>query len=295
MHFFNIKDIENLTGIKAHTLRVWEQRYSMHLPKRKESKHRLYDNEDLKQLLRISYLYHQGWKVSKIAQLSAEKVLEEVDRVSAEGNDYTYFTNQLIEYAVDFDKEGFLKKLDEIIAASGFENTIVKVCYPLLQRIGMLWMTSHIIPAQEHFCSYIIQHKIIAETESLPNISSTTRQILVFCPHGEYHDLPLFYINYLLRKNGWSNIFLGANVSLPLLKQFAEAGNAEYMFLHVITNFTGLQMEDYLEVLCREFEGKKIVASGSGVQHLQRNFKNLKILKSDKEVYRFIEKEELPT
>ena len=100
-------------------------------------------------------------------------------------------------------------------------------------------MTNHAIPAQEHFCSYIIQHKIIAETEKLAKPSPSAPEIILFCPHGEYHELPLFYIDYLLKKWGWSTFFLGSNVSFDLLQQFAARESVQYLFLHVITNFTG--------------------------------------------------------
>src|SRR5690349_21698295 len=107
MHLFTIRDIENLTGIKAHTLRIWEQRYNLHLAKRKESNHRQYDNEDLKKWLRISFLYHQGWKISKLASLTEQQVLDEIEKINPDKNNYAYFVNQLIEYSVDFDQVGF--------------------------------------------------------------------------------------------------------------------------------------------------------------------------------------------
>jgi MerR family transcriptional regulator, light-induced transcriptional regulator len=289
MYHFTIRDIENLCGIKAHTLRVWEQRYQFFTPKRKESKHRLYDNEDLKQLLRIAFLYQQGWKISKIAQLSPEQVLTEIAQFNPGTDNYQYFINRLLECAIDFEKDGFLKELQNIIEKTGFEACIAHVCYPLLQKIGMLWMTNHVIPAQEHFCSYLIQHKIIAETEKLEKPNGTATEIILFCPHGEYHELPLYFINYLLRKRGWSTFFLGSNVSLNLLEQFASRESVQYLFLHVITNFTGFTMDDYFEKLCLTFRDKKIIASGTSVFGLQRNFTNLTLLKSDKEIYQFIQ------
>ncbi len=289
MYYFTIRDIENLCGIKAHTLRVWEQRYNFFTPKRKESKHRLYDNEDLKQLLRISFLYQHGWKISKIAQLSPEQIIREASQFQPGPESYQYFINQLLECALDFEKEGFTKQLENIIAKTGFEDCIRQVCYPLLQKIGMLWMTNHVIPAQEHFCSYIIQHKIIAETEKLAKPASSAPEIILFCPHGEYHELPLFYMDYLLKKWGWSTFFLGSNVSFDLLQQFVHRDSVQYLFLHVITNFTGFTMDDYFEKLCKTFADKKIIASGTSVFGLQRNFTNLTVLKSDDAIIQFIE------
>jgi DNA-binding transcriptional MerR regulator len=188
MYQFTIRDIENLCGIKAHTLRIWEQRYKLIEPKRKESQHRLYDNEDLKKLLRVSILYHRGWKISKIAQLAPETLAREIHTGSGT-EEYHYYIAQLVEKSIVFDKDGFVQELDRVIQVLGFEKCIVQVCYPLLQRIGLLWTTGHIIPAQEHFCSYIILHKIIAETDKLPPPEKTAPEIVLFSPHGEHPNI----------------------------------------------------------------------------------------------------------
>src|SRR5687767_4861727 len=290
MHYFYIRDIENLCGIKAQTLRIWEVRYRIFLPKRKESNHRLYDNEDLKQLLRIAYLYRQGWKISRLAQLNPQQILEQVMMTAEEKKTGSFYITQLLEKAIDFDQSGFSRLLDTTIEALGFERCMVEVCYPLLQKIGILWMTSHVIPAQEHFCSYLIQHKIIAVTDQLPLPESAAPEILLFCPHGEYHELPVFFIHYLFRKNGWNSFYIGTSVSMDLLQQFVAGKQADYLFLHLITNFTGSTADDYLEQLCRAFPGKTIVASGAAALEAQRNFTNLKLLRSDSEIYDFIEK-----
>lgn len=289
MYQFTIRDIENLCGIKAHTLRIWEQRYNLLTPKRKESQHRIYDNEDLKKLLRISVLYHRGWKISRIAQTPEAAMIAELDATTPGKEEYHYYITQLVEKAIDLDKQGFVTTLNGIIDNIGFEKSIVQVCYPLLQKIGMLWMTDHIIPAQEHFCSYIIEHKIIAEIDKLPQPDKAAPEIVLFSPHGEHHELPLYFINYLLRKNGWTTVFLGSNVKMELLKQFAAAPNITHLFAHVITNFTGFGLDDYFEGVCRTFHDKQVVASGAAIFSLQRNFTNLLLLKSDEAIYKFVQ------
>jgi len=147
-----------------------------------------------------------------------------------------------------------------------------------------------LIPAQEHFCSYIIQHKIIAETDKLPQPPGNAPEIILFSPRGEYHELPLYFINYLLRKSGWTTLFLGTNVKLALLKQFAVQQNITHLFLHITTNFTGFGLDDYFEEICKTFSNKKIVASGSAIYTVQRQFTNLLLLKSDAEIYWFVER-----
>ena len=289
MEYFTIKDIENLCGIKAHTLRIWEQRYNLFVPKRKDSQHRIYDNDDLKQLLRISFLYHNGWKISKIAGLSSDQIAEEVRKSEINSKTYKTFIIQLIEAAVDFDEISFVEILNQLTGKLGFEKCITDICYPYLNRIGMLWVTNNVIPAQEHFSSYIIQNKIIAETDKL-SINNEAPSLLLFSPKGEYHELPLLFIFYLLRKNGWSVVYLGSSITKEVVKQFTENDEMKYLFLHLITNFTGWDADVYFEDLCRSFPNKQIVASGAAVHQVQRNFVNLKLLKSDKEIYEFIER-----
>ena len=289
MEYFTIKDIENLSGIKAHTLRIWEQRYNLFVPKRKDSQHRIYDNDDLKQLLRISFLYHNGWKISKIAGLSSAQIVEEVRKSEINSKTYKTFIIQLIEAAVDFDEISFVEILNQLTAKVGFEKCITDICYPYLNRIGMLWVTNNIIPAQEHFSSYIIQNRIIAETDKL-SINNEAPTLLLFSPKGEFHELPLLFIFYLLRKNGWSVVYLGSNITKEVIKQFTENGEMKYLFLHLITNFTGWDADVYFEDLCKSFPNKQIIASGAAVHQVQRNFVNLKLLKSDKEIYEFIER-----
>lgn len=291
MYSFTIKDIENLCGIKAHTLRMWEQRYGLLKPRRKESNHRMYDNEDLKKLLRISMLYQQGWKISRIAQLAPAALQDEVRNLNPAADNYYYYITQLIEKAIAFDKEGFIEELERVAGAIGFENAVVQVCYPMMKRLGQLWITERLIPAQEHFCSYIIQHKIIAETDKLPPPEREAPEILLFSPHGDYHDLALYFINYLLRKCGWTTLFLGTDVTTDLLKQFAPNENITHLFLHVTVNFTGFGLDDYFETLCKTFRTKKIIASGLAVFSVQRSFTNLTLLKSDEAIHQFVKKE----
>lgn len=288
MQYFTIKDVENLSGIKAHTLRIWEQRYDVFTPRRKESLHRVYDNEDLKQLLRISFLYHNGWKISKIAALNKEQIAEEVRNFEIDTKTYKTFMLQMIEAAMDFNEAKFVDIINSIEQQIGFERSVIEVCYPYLNRVGMLWVTSNIIPAQEHFSSYIIQNRIIAETEKI-NFVRKQPAVALFSPKGEHHELPLLFINYLLKKNGWKVIYLGVNVRKEIIKQLMVSNDVDYLFVHHLTNFTGWDADIYFEDLSKTFQSRKIVVSGPVVKQIERRFSNVSLLQSDKEVYAFIE------
>lgn len=289
MEYFTIKDIENLSGIKAHTLRIWEQRYKLFTPQRKTSQHRIYDNEDLKELLRISFLYQNGWKISKIAELSSREIEEKVRQYEINSKTYKSFIIQMIEAAVDFDEESFVTIINHLVEKIGFEKCIAEVCYPYLNRIGMLWVTNNIIPAQEHFSSYIIQNRIIAETDKLDSANNSPT-IILFSPKGEYHELPLLFINYLLKKNGWKVIYLGANIAKDVVRQVTISEEIEYLFIHHITNFTGWDADVYFEDIAKSFLATKIVVAGTVVHQIQRSFSNTTLLKSDKEIYAFAER-----
>jgi DNA-binding transcriptional MerR regulator len=287
MQQFTIRDIENLTGIKAHTLRIWEQRYEFFKPQRKESQHRFYDNEDLKALLRISFLYHSGWKVSKIASLTAEEISKEVRETQVADAFTSQFVSRLIEAALDFDSIAFTNVLEEIEARIGFEKTILEVCYPYLKKIGLLWSTNRVIPSQEHFSSYIIQNRIIAETDRLPAVKKNLRIVLI-SPQGEFHELPLLFVNYMLKKNQCGTLYLGTNIKTDDLLKLESIPGISSLFVYLITNFTGETTDDYLESLCKTFSSTKIIAAGEGIRNVERNFANLQLLKSDEQILEFV-------
>ncbi len=262
MQTFSIRDIENLSGIKAHTLRVWEQRYGLIMPARKESRHREYTNEDLKHILRVSYLYHHGYKISRIAGMNPE----EINALSLDYNQHTsfdVFINQFIEAALDFDEDRFEEVFDSLILHLGFEKAFIHVVYPFLQKLGMLWMTGNILPAQEHFSSHIIRKKIILAIDALTMVPDEQgEKIILFSPSGEYHEIPLLLIHYLLKKSGNPIVYFGIDISVDELKLYAAGNPSCMLYFHMVTNFTDMEPEAYLEMLCDCFPGKKIFASG---------------------------------
>jgi DNA-binding transcriptional MerR regulator len=290
MQKFTIRDIEHMCGIKAHTFRIWEQRYNFFTPKRKKSKHRYYDNEDLKKLLRISFLYHTGIKVSHIANLSDEEINSKVENAYITSKNYEGGVIKLLDAAVQFDENFFNGVLDDLTNSLGMENAVVHVCYPFLNRVGLLWMTNNIIPAQEHFSSYLIQHKIIAETDKLPKAADQSIRIALFTPDVEHHELPLLFINYLLKKAGWRTIYLGSCFNWQQWGDVIDKEKAAYVFIYLITNFTKFDIDDYLQRICKAFPNQKIIAAGKSIIPAQRNHVNLRLLKTDEEIKSFIAK-----
>lgn len=188
MNKFTIKDRENLSTIKAHTWRIWEQRYNIAIPQRKDSNHRFYDNENLKQILRISYLYRSGLKISKIAKLTPEEMNRMALRNLYKDETNEFYIKEMIEASLDFDEERFERNFVEAINSRGLEETIINVFYPYQERIDVLWLTDHVIPAQEHFTSNIIRQKIIAAIDQLKPVSTNENKLIaLYTPEEEQH------------------------------------------------------------------------------------------------------------
>lgn len=280
MNHFTIRDIENLCGIKAHTLRIWEQRYTLVAPKRKDSLHRFYDNDDLKEFLRISFLYHSGFKISKIAALSAEEMQIIVENYSAKTENHRLFIHQLIEAGIDFDKEKFEKIISYLVLKIGFEKCIIEVLYPFLLRVGFLWITNNIIPAQEHFSSNIISEKIILATDGLQLKPANETRIVVFAPFGEHHEIPLLTANYFFRKNNIRTVYFGVNVKVESLVEYLNVKPATHLYAHLTTSLSNERLMNYLLLLNKHFREMKIIVSGPGSKVIEKNIENLLILTS---------------
>ena len=293
MNQFSIRDIENLCGVKAHTLRIWQQRYQLFIPKRKESQHRTYDCDDLKELLRISFLYHNGYKISKIAGLSPEQIQEEVAKVKPQPCNYEVFVHQLIEASLSLDKEKFDRVADELLAKMGMEKCILHVFYPFLQRIGLLWMTNHVIPAQEHFSSHIIRKKILAATDRLTVKADEKYNVVIFSPAGELHEIPLLVVNFLLKKRGVKTTYFGTDVTTESLVYYAKHHPITHFYAHLITRIDSSGVNDSIAVLCKTFPSIPVIISGPACDCIQQQEANLAQLCSLDDVISFADS--LPT
>jgi len=262
MNHFTIRDIENLCGIRAHTLRVWEMRYGIVQPRRKESKHRVYNTEDLKHILRISHLYHRGYKISRIASMS----LDEMRKHTLENhhkNNFESLINQLMEASIDMDENQFRDVLDYSIRNLGAEQCMIHVIYPFLNMVGLLWMTGNVIPAQEHFASNLIRNCICRQLESLPTTSPDRRErTVLFCPPGEYHEIPLLFMQYLLTAQGKRCVNFGCDTNTEVISAYVKRNTVSTILVHHITNFTDQAPGAYLQELLATFPDQRIIASG---------------------------------
>lgn len=234
MKRFTIRDIECLTGIKAHTIRVWEQRYDLVKPKRTETNIRYYDSQDLKKFLNISTLLDKGYRISKIAGMEQEAMCKLIAEL-AEHDCTCDKTNALCTATLKLDEKAFERTISTCIALMGLEDTITGVVFPFMRKIGLMWQVGTINPAHEHFISHLIKQKLLSAIDELPPVESDfAKKYLLFLPEGETHEIGLLFANYILKSNGQHVLYLGQNLPLNDLKQVAGYYHPDF----VITTLT---------------------------------------------------------
>lgn len=288
MNRFTIRDIENLSGIKAHTLRIWEHRYNFMTPKRKESNHRFYDNEDLKHILRISYLYHSGRKISNIAFMADKEINDIIDKENSV-NTNEFLITQLMEASIDFDEDKFETVLNTSFSKTNVEDAIINVIYPYLKKIGLLWLTEHIIPAQEHFSSNIISHKLLSKIDSLSSVPKpNSKRVLLFTPVNEHHEIPIIFIQYLLKKNGHRVIYFGDSIQLNDIEEYCAVNTVDVLHFHVITNLNGIHLNEYVTKLSNKFPKQKIIISGPAAIEVTLTMQNTRQLVNMKQLLEYV-------
>ena len=291
MSVFSISDIENFTGIKAHTLRIWEQRYHLLCCKRKESKHRFYDHDDLKRLLKISFLYSNGYKISQIAAMPEEEVHRLALEIKASTDNYGIFVNQLTEAAMELDTARFEKVLYNIMLYIGFEKCVTQVILPTLQRMNILWLVGIMIPAQEHFARALIVKKMLMAIDGLEPVHYTEgRRVLLFAPTGDFQEIPMLFARYRLKKQKVPHIYIGTNVSLEVLEEYKLSQPFTQVYCHQASSLVRCDMDDYAQKLSALFPDKEIFFCGAKTCQLTEDLPaNVRILKCINAVSAFVE------
>jgi len=274
MGFYSIKDLENLSGIKAHTLRIWEQRYNIITPKRTDTNIRLYDDTDLKFILNISLLREYGYKISEISLMSENEMRAEVVSLTEKKIKFPDQIQTLTIAMIDLDEERFEKVIALNILQLGFEQTMINIIYPFLHRIGVLWMTGSISPAQEHFISNLIRQKIIVAIDGQPNHwNNKTKKFMLFLPEGELHEISLLFANYILRSRQQKVIYLGQSLPFADLESAYEMHKPDYLFT-ILTSFpSDNDAHKYITKLKDRFTETKILLTGYQVVNINLNVK----------------------
>ena len=261
-----IKDIENITGIKAYTLRIWEQRYGMLVPKRTETNIRYYEEDDLKYMMNIAILNANGIKISRIAQMDRDDVQRKTLSISENNSGQQSQISTLTSAMFDFDEREFNKTLSINILQLGMEQTTTQIIFPFLQHLGVMWLSGTIHIAHEHFITNLIKQRIFVAIDQLNIIpNANAKKFLLFLPNGENHELSLLLASYLLRANGKNVLYLGTSTPLEDLNKIHKLHNPDYVFCALTNPNSSMPVQVYLNTLSRSWPNTQILVTGSQV------------------------------
>jgi DNA-binding transcriptional MerR regulator len=262
MTSFTIKDLENLSGIKAHTIRIWEQRYSFIKPERTGTNIRCYSNDELKKILNVALLNKYGYKISHIDKMNEGEMKEKILSLNQMEAQQERIVNELIQCMVDIDMERLENILDKFIVARGIERAIIQIIFPFLEKIGILWLTNHINPAQEHLVSNIIRQKLIVGIDGIVTPIRVNKSVLLFLPEGEYHELGLLFMYYLLKSRGVNTIYLGSSVPLKDVEYIVNLKKPDYLYSHLTTVGQNFNFDRFITNVTQKFATIPTIISG---------------------------------
>jgi len=263
MAVYSIKDLEKISGIKAHTIRIWERRYALVQPSRTSTNIRYYSDDDLKKLLNISILNQNGFKISKIAHLNDHQLRDRVLDLCLDARNNSVQIESMMVALLELDERKFLNVLSGAIIKYGFEETVEFVLFPFLDRIGTLWQAGTINPAQEHFISNLIRQKLIVAIDNeMQNLTTNGPRIVFFLPEGEMHEIGLLFFNFMARKEGLDVIYLGVSVPLGDLKQVNQVRPADAFFTSFVSSHEKNELESILQELRNYFPNTPFFVNG---------------------------------
>ena len=261
MNDFTIKDLEKLSGIKAHTIRIWEQRYHFLKPQRSCTNIRYYTNDELKTILNIALLNKYGFKISHIDKMQPAEICEKILSLRDEGAVQERVINELVKEMIGLQTEKFEGTINRYIKDHGIEKAIKEIIFLFLERIGILWQTGHIMPAQEHFVSNIVRQKLIVAIDSLP-CNPGGKSCILFLPEGEYHELGLLFLSYLVKNQGGRIIYLGANVPMKDVESVITTMKPQMAFVHLTSNPPNFNFEKFLKAVEQRNDNIPTIISG---------------------------------
>ena len=265
MDLFSISQLSQFSGIKAHTIRMWEQRYDALSPQRSEGNTRYYDNSQLIRLLNIVSLMDEGYKVSQLCRLSDIELaqrLKEIQNQNDPKNPEEYYISQMIAAGMNYDEWHFEKIFSHCILKMGMKRAYLKVLYPMVSRMGLMWAQTEFIPAHEHFISNIVRQKFFTALDALPPVNEQRDGWLLFLPENEFHELGLLHAQYLIRASGKKSYYLGPNLPLDSLISSVRQVDPDNLLLFMVHNETQERAQAYLDQLSKLFPDTNIYVSG---------------------------------
>ncbi len=263
MAVYSIRDLEKLSGIKAHTIRIWEQRYGIIEPMRTKTNIRYYQDTDLKFLLNVALLNKNGLKISHIAKMDRQDVADKVAAISEDNFEYDTQLDALTISMIEMDELKFDRIISTNIHQLGFERTMLEIIYPFLDKLSVLWLTGSITPVQENFISYLIRQKIIVaiDREQLPS-NQNAPKFIIYLPEGERQELSLLFMHFILRSRGNYVINLGHEISLMDLNDACKVRRPDFLFTMITETWTKEPVQRYIDKLAENFPDCQILVSG---------------------------------
>lgn len=275
---FSIKDLENLTGIKAHTIRIWEKRYNVLEPLRTDTNIRYYDLKGLQKILNITLLHDYGYKISKISKLSPEKIPVLVSEIISNKSAKNHAISSFKMAMMNFDQKLFLDTYNNLLSEKSFREVFFEVFIPLMEEIGFLWQAETISPAHEHFISYLIKLKIWVNTEKIQNNVPTKddKIFVLYLPSDEVHELGLMYLNYEIILSGYKSIYLGESVPVDSLKDLKKYFNNIVYVCYTSVEPNKEFLDSYLDEVKEQILEKdsKIWFIGRNAQNIDEKLRN---------------------
>ncbi|HMR47051.1 MAG TPA: MerR family transcriptional regulator [Bacteroidia bacterium] len=264
MNRFSIKDIEILTGIKPHTIRIWEQRYGIIKPQRTATNIRYYTENDLKLMLNVSLLNKMGFKISKITCLKPNEIEHKVLSLVEQANDADINLSALLNCMVRLDEDTFEHLLNKYLETNGLEITMTKILFPFLYRIGLLWQTGSITPAYEHFFTNLVRQKIIAAIDKqVLSPSPDAKRFLLFLPPNEPHELGLLYAHFVIRQRGHRSVYMGLNLPIDHIICAHECCQPDFIVTTLTSCIKINAIEEFVVQISKTFSKSKILLSGA--------------------------------
>ena len=261
MNAFTIKDLENLSGIKAHTIRMWEQRYNFLKPQRSCTNIRYYSNDELKTILNIALLNKYGFKISHIDRMQPGEISEKILSLDNAEAIQEIIINDLVREMIELETEKFEFIISSYIQGNGIAKTVKEIIFPFLEKIGILWQTGHIMPAQEHFVTNIIRQKLIVAIDSVPcNLQG--KICIFFLPEGEYHELGILFLCYLVKSHGGRVKYLGANLPIRDVENVYLSIKPDMAFIHLTSPSLHFNFEKFIKAIHQSDHNIPTIISG---------------------------------
>lgn len=276
MEQYSISDLEKLSGIKAHTIRVWERRFGILEQHRTETNRRRYGDNELRRIINISILHRNGFKISGISKLSVQEIEEKVALLSRDTNQYDTQIDSLITLMIDQDEKAINELLIRNIINRGIEETFTGLVFPFLNKIGIMWHTGSMDIAAEHFITNIFRQRIVSAIDSIPpSAKKESKRVLLFLPEYELHELALLFFNFIIRKAGHETLYLGQTTPLFSVVKANSSWKADIIITGLLSGFPALKPQDFIRQLAEAFPDQTIlvagILSGDSVKIRQRN------------------------